>query len=513
MPLVHDRRVRDLVHGFVYLTKAECDVISHRLFQRLRHIRQNDIASLVYPSLNVTRFEHSLGCCHVAARIAAHLRSTKEWSRFGKALREKKNLNGDGFEQACRLYALLHDVGHLPFSHMFEIALEDFAASMNTKNRLKALCDTWFGPSSFNKPHEAFGRIVAENILTSVHTVSTDVKKAVIELMTAKTLPADDVLRPLKLLIDSEVDADRIDSTARDGMLAGGEYGSYDIERLCSSFRIVRDKAASGSASPKWSLGYSRKALSSLEGLLLDRYRAHRWIHYHHRVVAMKCAMRVLIAKLLGEASDEIKNMLIANGVVGADAWQFDDVWLLSQLRKKKGTWTSEPEKSALAAVLHRDMTGVHLLWKDRLEWDDTWKAITKVATGRLDIVNLKRFGRVYETGIDTAFRNERSRAHFSMRIYVLGFKPLDDRKLPLVGNSADDAKPDLKDRSPISAGLKEAWQAEPQLYMVVFGDLNLEPEERKKELARIRKWWEDHTAAWLSEFEGDGDAVGVPNT
>jgi HD superfamily phosphohydrolase len=502
MPLVQDRRFRDLVHGFVYLTKAECEVVDHPLFQRLRHIRQNDVASLVYPSLNGTRFEHSLGCCHIAGRIAAQLRSTPEWGAFAIRLQACASLDGDAFERASRLYALLHDVGHLPFSHLFETALEDFAGSAypDEPTPLKRLCTEWFGPSDFKKPHEAFGAIAAREILKSVDSVSAEVKAAVATLMGTKSLAAENPLMPLKQIVDSEVDADRIDSTARDGMLAGGEYGSYDIERLCSGVRIVCDGAGAGGSSRKWNLGYSRKALSSLEGLLLDRYRTHTWIHFHHRVVAMKCAMRVLIAKLLAESPAATQQQLFAHGAVSGSAWKFDDVWLWSELRKKDGEWTSEPEASALAAILRRDTTRVHLLWKDRLEWSDAWREVRAEADVRLARVDLRPLNRQYETEIDSQFRGNRGWAQLSMRIFTLPFKPLDERKLHLVGEAGEEVKRDLRDHSPISYALQDAWQAEPQLYAVVFGDLQCTPEKRKDALGVIRQWWARHTAAWLSK-------------
>src|SRR5207245_10137448 len=110
--------------------------------------------------------------------------------------------------------------------------------------------------------------------------------------MKTKTLESSDVLLPVKLLVDSEVDSDRIDSTARDGLLAGGEYGTYDIDRLCRSVFLQRHGSS-------WRLAYSHKSLSSIEALLLDRCRTHANIHFHHPVVAVKVAAITLIAKLL----------------------------------------------------------------------------------------------------------------------------------------------------------------------------------------------------------------------
>src|SRR5712692_126450 len=75
-------RVRDLVHGFVYLTDLEVKVVNHPLFQRLRHVRQNDVAAHVYPSLNTSRFEHSLGCAHVSGKMALNLLHSPAWDAY-----------------------------------------------------------------------------------------------------------------------------------------------------------------------------------------------------------------------------------------------------------------------------------------------------------------------------------------------------------------------------------------------------------------------------------------------
>ena len=88
-------RVRDLVHGFVHMTKLEIKVVDHPLFQRLRHVRQNDLGSYVYPSLNTSRFEHSLGCAHVAGKMAINLMRSQEW----RAYQREVDLDRDEFEQ------------------------------------------------------------------------------------------------------------------------------------------------------------------------------------------------------------------------------------------------------------------------------------------------------------------------------------------------------------------------------------------------------------------------------
>ena len=101
-------RVRDPVHNFVELRDKEVKLLQTPLVQRLRGIRQLALANLVYPGALHTRFDHSLGVCHVAGLMAEQIGLTRD------------------DVQLVRFAALLHDVGHGPFSHVSEIALEKY---------------------------------------------------------------------------------------------------------------------------------------------------------------------------------------------------------------------------------------------------------------------------------------------------------------------------------------------------------------------------------------------------
>ena len=96
----------DPIHDFIRVYDYELPIIDNPLFQRLRRIRQLSGAHLIYPAAQHSRFEHSLGVMHIA-------------SQAGFALNEKGYLNSDDI-QVLRLAGLLHDIGHGPFSHLFE---------------------------------------------------------------------------------------------------------------------------------------------------------------------------------------------------------------------------------------------------------------------------------------------------------------------------------------------------------------------------------------------------------
>jgi len=110
--------IRDPIHGFINRRPREQQIIDTRLFQRLRGIKQLALASLVYPGALHTRFDHSIGAMHVAGRVA-----------------EKLNLAPEE-QTVLRLAALLHDVGHGPFSHVSEEVLKGLSGKKQIHEQL-----------------------------------------------------------------------------------------------------------------------------------------------------------------------------------------------------------------------------------------------------------------------------------------------------------------------------------------------------------------------------------------
>jgi HD superfamily phosphohydrolase len=456
-------RVRDLVHGYVDLTELEISIVNAPLFQRLRNIRQNDVGFYVYPSLNTSRFEHSLGCTHVAGKMAQSLRRSAEWDAYKAAV----NLNDGEIEQVCRLYALLHDVGHLPLSHLFETAFDDFAYKSERKKTVLELCAEWFGGNGFSKLHEACGSAVATRLLEGV---PEPIKGAVIKLTSQKSIPAEDPLRPIKQIVDSEIDADRIDSTARDGLAAGGEYGTFDGDRIASAVRVQKH-------SPGWRLAFSEKALSSLEALLLDRYRTHTWIHYHHRVVAMKAAATEVIGTMLMEEE-------ICKGDFKVDSpemTQRDDIWLWSKIRD----WVPRSSTAAVSAresLLLRDTRRLNLLWKSRADYDSVSTRLRE-RSGRRSF-SKGQFGRAYEARLEEKLGSK-------VVAFWLPFKPVGNDVVPIVSETGE-PRHDLLRLSPLVESLERVWSGEPQWFAIVFG----EAADREQ----LCEDWINETAKWLQK-------------
>jgi HD superfamily phosphohydrolase len=227
--------ITDPIHKHIRFTKVEHDILDNQMFQRLRRIRQLAGAHLIYPSAQHSRFEHSLGTMHIAGYA-------------GETLLSKGYLESEEEIQELRLAALLHDIGHGPFSHLFEEVL-------NEKNR---------------KNHEDIGK---EIILKS--EISDIISRYGHDPSTISNLSCgQSKIKFLNEIIAGSLSADIMDYLPRDGMFTGTEYGNIDYHRLVTSFRVVT----------KNHLALDRSALYSFESMLISRYEMFKAVYFHKTV-------------------------------------------------------------------------------------------------------------------------------------------------------------------------------------------------------------------------------------
>lgn len=195
--------IRDPIYGFIHPSPTELKIINTEILQRLRRIKQLGMAYLAYPGANHTRFDHSLGVLHVASKMAAHLLPEEQRRLVGMA-------------------ALLHDVGHGPFSHISEDLLEKYSEI----------------PGSKDKIHE----VITADIIRSDPQLSTilseDDRKAILSLLKGDHAP----LSIMSEIISGPIDADKMDYLLRDSYFCGVKYGVFDIERLLSTLTSFEDQ-------------------------------------------------------------------------------------------------------------------------------------------------------------------------------------------------------------------------------------------------------------------------------
>ena len=288
------------MHGFIELAKEEWDLVDTPVFQRLRGIRQLALASLVYPGATHTRFEHSLGVAHVAGRMA-----------------RKLGLDRDA-QKLVRHAALLHDVGHGPFSHISEEVLEVLNAGT---------------PSGSSLPiHEVIGhRIIRSDEQIGRHVSPTYAEK----ILGVLTGSAETTV--LTQIITGPADADKQDYLLRDSAACGVEYGAYDIDRLHNTLCAINDDYDTYMA-------FTRGGIEALEQFVLAKYYMNSQV-YSHRIRRITDAM-ILRALQLGTEVDQIPFLRDAFLYSNDDEYlqhylSCDDLRIVSEARSSSwsGTW------------------------------------------------------------------------------------------------------------------------------------------------------------------------------
>ncbi len=256
--------IRDPIYGFITLNEWEIEIINHPVFQRLRRIRQLSLTDMVYPGATHTRFEHSLGVMHLATLMYDAIISNEDNK---KILEEMLSYNEIGLKkdrQLVRLSSLLHDVGHAPFSHASEEIMpingqtgkhhkhEDYTTAM-IKGPLKSTIEN----HQINRNN--FG-ITAEEVAGLIEG-------------NAKIL-GDRIF--WKVIISSQLDADRGDYLLRDSHHIGVKYGVYDHSRLINTLALGVEPE-----SEEVVLGVDEGGWHVAEAVVIARYQLFTQVYFH----------------------------------------------------------------------------------------------------------------------------------------------------------------------------------------------------------------------------------------
>jgi HD superfamily phosphohydrolase len=298
------RIVIDNIHGDIELTATEWEVVNTSTFQRLRSLKQLGMGHLVYPNATHTRFAHSLGVFKIMSRIVERLNN----HQGGPSLSDEEQNN-------LRLAALLHDIGHYPYSHLMERVdwvklTEEVVDGAKGKRKLPA-------EGSEYPDHESLGRHIIENQEDIREAIGGLDRAKVIGDLFSRTTATD---QQLSKLIHSSLDMDRLDYLLRDSRAAGVPYGEIDLNYILNNIRI----------SPSGVLGVEEKALAAAEHFLLARQFMHRSVYYHKTTYGFEEACRQLLRRMKDSGAFTIHKdgKEVLDRVAGHDLATFNDSYL-----------------------------------------------------------------------------------------------------------------------------------------------------------------------------------------
>ncbi len=271
--------INDPVHGLMQFRNSEAalvkKIVSTNEFQRLRYIKQLGMAFFVYPGANHTRFSHSLGAAYLAKRLIEKI--SADSSEDGEEIKSGKEL--------AIVSGLLHDIGHGPYSHMFE--------------KVK------YGDLTFN--HEEMTGLIVDRISHANNmTEYCDLLKEVLRIIRFEDKDNNGgKLQIVNSLISSQLDVDRMDYLLRDSHFCGVDYGNYDKKWLMHGIECCKKGG-------RYIIGINRKAIGVIEHYLMARRLMTNCVYRHPKIVASEHMLASFIESLYEDENlnDFIKNDL-----------------------------------------------------------------------------------------------------------------------------------------------------------------------------------------------------------
>lgn len=410
--------INDSLHGLIQLSEYEKRIISSIGFNRLHDVYQNSTVYLTFPSNRTKRFEHSLGTMKIASDMfyRSILNTSQEtlkifYSKFEdkilkivESIKQDTNLceNKLGGKtpklsnctdlklkmdqiryslvpsnvpsesvvihciliESIRVTALLHDVGHPPFSHIIENAIHNQYqkhSQISTPNsRQTTFCQTmkkFFEEGK--KLHEEMGDEICINILDKVvcrmsneqyeaEKYNTNLYEIIISNCVLKILKNEKLFADLHTIVDGALDSDRLDYVTRDSLNSGMDSGKIEYQRIINDMKLYEQDN-------KFYFCVPQKAVNSVEDFAKRRLAIYKNIIYHHRVIKTDSLLQYSVEKLIDihltsndEGSTNADNVIpynisglwypLESGTTPTDKEnalsQWNDSWLMTVLKQ-----------------------------------------------------------------------------------------------------------------------------------------------------------------------------------
>ena len=358
--------INDPIYGCISLSKTEVRLLDTRAMQRLRRIRQMGFASYVFPSGEHSRFVHSLGVLCIMGKMCEHL-----YRLYGEE-------NGDSpyfslkDAKKVRIAALLHDVGHFPFSHLSE-CVYSYIDSYNSTNKMvegvdECRDDTLLLSEIANfkkrkqKDHEHLGAEVIKNdeeiteILKEEDIDPDEIGQIIVGDTQAKPVYAQ--------LLHSSLDADRLDYLLRDSRQAGVSFGTVELEYILRQLRITKfDLSLGNGASEKIDLiVFDIRGQHAIEHFLMARYFHYTQVVQHKTSAAFEAVAKALEYKVLTMSDTKYQTYDSIVDCIGTeDFYKFTDDYMWETIEAFCNASNDEYVKTLWACLSQRKKP-IHVL-------------------------------------------------------------------------------------------------------------------------------------------------------
>jgi HD superfamily phosphohydrolase len=337
----------DPVHGDIGLSKLETELIDTPTFQRLRGIKQLGLAYTVYPNARHSRFEHSLGVMHIMSRILESFRG-----------KNRKAVSDDHFRK-LRIAALLHDIGHYPYSHVMEKI--DWGSTQRYMSRIDQSETEEISLTKEYPKHDRLGEIV----ITEREDIKENLKKNGIDPQEIVALVQGRHEEILNLL-NASLDVDRLDYLMRDSLNTGLPYGKVDLNYIVNNLELVKENN-------ERVIVVRAKARNSIEHMLMGRYFMFNTVYMHKTVFAFEEVIRRIVRILwekgkIYKSGTEIEEMVRA----GSDEFlDFHDGYL-DKLIDKYAKDERDKKLAALCKAVKLRKPPKLVYEVSELTWDDS---------------------------------------------------------------------------------------------------------------------------------------------
>lgn len=328
--------VNDPIYGCINLSKIEVQLLDTKAMQRLRRIRQMGFASYVFPSGEHTRFVHSLGVLCIMGKMCEHL-----YRLYGEENEDGIHFTIDDIRK-LRIAALLHDVGHFPFSHLTE-CVYSYIESVRTSGQMvegfgavndkELLCEIANDKKKDAQDHEHMGQYVVKEdpeivaILESAHVDPEEIGQMIIGDTQAKPVYAQ--------LLHSSLDADRLDYLLRDSRQAGVSFGNVELEYILRQLRIKRCPIHQEGGTTEIELVvFDDRGQHAIEHFLMARYFHYTQVIQHKTSSAFEAVAKTLVYKVLTSVETPYQSFDDIVGTIGKpEFYQYTDDYMWETMR------------------------------------------------------------------------------------------------------------------------------------------------------------------------------------